>query len=59
MFLPSCKDSNKAEMHIIINGEDQGFCTREIPYKEGPLHAVIDVYGSTKQVKIVQLYSSK
>ena len=48
------KDGN-AEMHFIINGEDQGPCTRDIPYQEGPLHAVVDVYGTTKQVRIVQL----
>ncbi|KAF7990749.1 hypothetical protein HCN44_000554 [Aphidius gifuensis] len=45
-----------AEMHFIINGEDQGVCCRDIPYKEAPLHAVVDVYGTTKQVRIVQLY---
>lgn len=46
-------------MHFIINGEDQGPCTKDIPYKEGALHAVVDVYGTTKQVKIIQLYGSK
>lgn len=63
MFVP-CKqmgliDSDMAEMHFIINGEDQGPCTRNIPYKKGQLHAVVDVYGTTKQVKIVQLYGGK
>ena len=57
--MPLSKDSNSAEMHFIINGEDQGPCTRDIPYKEGALHAVVDVYGTTKQVKIIQLYGSK
>lgn len=47
--------NGNAEMHFVINGEDQGPCTRDIPYKEGPLHAVVDVYGTTKQVRIVQL----
>lgn len=29
----------------------------DIPYKDGPpLHVCIDVYGTTKQVKIIQLY---
>lgn len=46
-------------MHFIINGEDQGPCTKDIPYKDGALHAVVDVYGTTKQVKIIQLYGSK
>lgn len=56
MFVPTIKDKTKAEMHFIINGIDQGPYSREIPYTEGPLHAVVDVYGTTKQVKIIQLY---
>lgn len=47
--------NGNAEMHFVINGEDQGPCTRDIPYKKGPLHVVVDVYGTTKQVRIVQL----
>ncbi|XP_059488080.1 neuralized-like protein 2 [Neocloeon triangulifer] len=45
-----------ADMHFIINGEDQGPCCREIPYGAGPLYAVVDIYGSTKQVRLLQLY---
>lgn len=45
-----------ADMHFIINGEDQGACATDIPYRSGPLFAVVDVYGTTKQVRIVQLY---
>lgn len=56
MYVENPFDSNKAEMHFIINGEDQGPCTKDIPYRDGALHAVVDVYGTTKQVKIVQLY---
>ncbi|KAI8419936.1 hypothetical protein MSG28_008554 [Choristoneura fumiferana] len=63
MFVPCTKSSKEdpelAEMHFIINGEDQGPCTKSIPYSRGPLHAVVDVYGTTKQVKIVQLYGVK
>lgn len=63
MFVPCPKKSRDepdlAEMHFIINGEDQGPCTKAIPYTSGPLHAVVDVYGTTKQVKIVQLYGGK
>lgn len=59
VFVPTTQDSNKAEMHFIINGEDQGPCIKNIPYKEGPLHAVVDVYGTTKQVRIIQLYGGK
>lgn len=47
---------NLAEMHYIINGEDKGTFTRKLPYKEAPLYAVVDVYGTTKQVRIIQLY---
>ncbi|XP_043480569.1 neuralized-like protein 2 isoform X1 [Leptopilina heterotoma] len=55
MYVPQA-GSDKAEMHFIINGEDQGVCQKDIPYKAGPLHAIVDVYGTTKQVRIVQLY---
>lgn len=55
MYVPQA-GSDKAEMHFIINGEDQGVCWQDIPYKAGPLRAVVDVYGTTKQVRIVQLY---
>uniref|UniRef100_A0A224XLX0 Putative notch signaling protein n=2 Tax=Panstrongylus TaxID=65342 RepID=A0A224XLX0_9HEMI len=48
--------SSLAEMHLIINGEDQGPCSSNIPYTDGPLYAVVDVYGTTKQVRAVQLY---
>lgn len=50
---------DEAEMHFIINGEDQGPCSRDIPFKQGPLYAVVDVYGTTKQVRIIQLYGGK
>ncbi|XP_069953613.1 neuralized-like protein 2 isoform X1 [Cherax quadricarinatus] len=53
IYLPR---GNLAEMHYIINGEDQGAFTKKLPYKEAPLYAVVDVYGTTKQVRIVQLY---
>lgn len=56
IFVPTPNEAGKAEMHFIINGEDQGPCTQDIPYTEGALHVVIDVYGTTKQVKIIQLY---
>ncbi|KOB72965.1 Neuralized-like protein 2, partial [Operophtera brumata] len=63
MFVPCLKmtidEPDMAEMHFIINGEDQGPCTKGIPYNRGDLHAVVDVYGTTKQVKIVQLYGVK
>lgn len=59
IFVPTVKDKSKAQMHFIINGRDQGPSTRDIPYTDGPLYAVVDVYGTTKQVKIIQLYDGK
>ncbi|KAK3086518.1 hypothetical protein FSP39_019527 [Pinctada imbricata] len=47
---------DSAEMRFIINGEDQGPCAKNIPYQGAPLYAVVDVYGTTKQVRIIQLY---
>ena len=48
--------NGRAELHFILNGEDQGPCEKDIPYEDGPLYAVVDVYGTTKQVRIIQLY---
>ena len=45
--------NDTAEMHFLINGEDQGPCVKDIPYRNGPLYAVVDVYGTTKQVRII------
>lgn len=57
MYVPT--NALEADMHFIINGEDQGACTRNIPFTAGPLYVVVDVYGATKQVRIVQLYGGK
>ncbi|KAJ8688626.1 hypothetical protein QAD02_024421 [Eretmocerus hayati] len=57
MYVPQT-GSDKAELHFIINGEDQGVFARDIPYKGRSLRAVVDVYGTTKQVRIIQLYSA-
>lgn len=59
VFVPTEFDETKGEMHFIINGVDQGPCTKDIPLDKAPLHVVIDVYGTTKQIRIVQLYGSK
>lgn len=48
-----------ARMHFIFNGEDQGPSEEVIPFHNGPLFAVVDVYGTTKQVRIVQLYGGE
>ena len=49
----------EARMHFIFNGEDQGPSEEVIPHHSGPLFAVVDVYGTTKQVRIVQLYGGR
>lgn len=59
MLVPTEADKTKGAMHFIINGIDQGPCTTEIPLGRAPLHVVIDVYGSTKRIRIIQLYGSK
>ncbi|XP_072169640.1 neuralized-like protein 2 [Diadema setosum] len=45
----------KAYMHLIINGEDQGPSLMEEADLHSPFYAIVDVYGTTKQVRIVQL----
>jgi len=54
VYLPV--NADHAHMHYIINGEDKGPCVKTIPYKDGPLFVVVDVYGSTKKVRIIQIY---
>ncbi|KAJ8914815.1 hypothetical protein NQ315_014561 [Exocentrus adspersus] len=54
MYVPT--DEEQADMHYIINGEDQGACVKHIPFTKAPLHVVVDVYGTTKKVRIIQLY---
>lgn len=49
------KSNGMAEMHFIFNGVDQGVMADNIPYNDGPLFAVADLYGTTKQLKIIQL----
>ncbi|KAJ1123344.1 hypothetical protein NDU88_001815 [Pleurodeles waltl] len=42
------------DMHIIINGEDMGASARALPAQQ-PLYAVVDVFASTKSVRVVQV----
>lgn len=43
-----------AQMHFIVNSEEHGPSTIEIPFDENkPLFALADVYGSTKRIRIV------
>ncbi|XP_043208082.1 neuralized-like protein 2 isoform X2 [Amphibalanus amphitrite] len=55
MYVPRA-GGEVADMHLIVNGDDQGAVEKEIPLRGAPLHAVVDVYGSTKLIRIVQLY---
>uniref|UniRef100_A0A8C5R6P2 Neuralized E3 ubiquitin protein ligase 2 n=1 Tax=Leptobrachium leishanense TaxID=445787 RepID=A0A8C5R6P2_9ANUR len=41
-------------MHIIINGEDMGASAKGIPADQ-PLYVVVDVFASTKIVRVIQL----
>ncbi|NXB83036.1 NEUL2 protein, partial [Vidua chalybeata] len=41
-----------ADMHIVINGEDMGPSARGLPTTR-PLYAVIDVFASTKSVRVI------
>ncbi|KAH0619375.1 hypothetical protein JD844_019424 [Phrynosoma platyrhinos] len=43
-----------ADMHIVINGEDMGPSARGLPASR-PLYAVIDIFASTKSVRVIQV----
>uniref|UniRef100_A0A8D0KLN8 Neuralized E3 ubiquitin protein ligase 2 n=1 Tax=Salvator merianae TaxID=96440 RepID=A0A8D0KLN8_SALMN len=43
-----------ADMHIVINGEDMGPSARGLPASR-PLYAVVDIFASTKSVRIIQV----
>ncbi|NXK47562.1 NEUL2 protein, partial [Chauna torquata] len=43
-----------ADMHIVINGEDMGPSARHLPAAR-PLYAVVDVFASTKSVRVIQV----
>ncbi|KAM8711779.1 hypothetical protein ACLKA7_012310 [Drosophila subpalustris] len=55
MYVPTENDDSKAELHFIINGVDKGPVSKDIPLNRAPLYVVIDVYGTTKQIRIIQL----
>ncbi|CAL8302231.1 unnamed protein product [Lota lota] len=52
LYVP--KGRGRADMHIVINGEDMGASARGIP-TDRPLYAVVDVFAATKIVRIVQV----
>ncbi|KAG5671755.1 hypothetical protein PVAND_001934 [Polypedilum vanderplanki] len=55
LFVPTKDSRDLAEMHFIVNGDDS-LVAIDIPYKQSNLYCVVDVYGTTKQVKIIQVY---
>lgn len=59
MYVPTETDASQGELHFIINGVDRGPVTKDIPLNRSPLYVVIDVYGTTKQIRIIQLEGSK
>ncbi|XP_036406323.1 neuralized-like protein 2 [Megalops cyprinoides] len=52
LFVP--RGQGRADMHIVINGEDMGASAKNIPTQR-PLYAVVDVFAATKCVQIVQV----
>ncbi|KAL0983938.1 hypothetical protein UPYG_G00134980 [Umbra pygmaea] len=52
LYVP--KGQGRADMHVVINGEDMGAVAKNIMTLQ-PLYAVVDVYSATKQVRIVQV----
>ena len=50
---------DKAYMHFIINGEDQGASLMEDAKSDSPFYGIVDVYGTSKQIRIVQLIYGK
>lgn len=56
LFVQTKENKDLAEMHFIVNGDDVGAQAVDIPYKESNLYVCVDVYGTTKSVKIIQVY---
>jgi len=57
IFVPTPANKDLAEMHFIVNGDDIGALAVDIAYKESNLYVCVDVYGTTKSVKIIETYS--
>ena len=53
----------KGELYFLINGIQFGPCAKDLPIHSGEVFAVVDLYGVTKQIKILRaegkLYSDK
>lgn len=57
LYLPT--DDTVANLYLMINGDVLGPFATEIPYKEHPLYAVVDIYGKTKRVRLLQIQARK
>ncbi len=44
----------RADLFFFINGVPHGPMATGIPYKKAPLYVVVDVYGATRRVRILQ-----
>lgn len=53
VYMPTTSE-DKADMFFIVNGVLQGPILTDIPYRDNPMFAVVDVYGSTRSVRVVQ-----
>lgn len=52
--LYTLQSDGTADMHTVINGEDMGPVARGLPASR-PLYAVVDVFASTKSVRVIQV----
>ncbi|CAL8260789.1 unnamed protein product [Arctogadus glacialis] len=52
LYVP--RGGGRADMHVVINGEDMGASAKGLP-ADRPLYAVVDVFAATKTVRIVQV----
>ncbi|XP_030373048.1 neuralized-like protein 2 [Scaptodrosophila lebanonensis] len=55
IYAPTENNPLNAELHFIINGVDKGPAAKNIPLQAAPLYIVIDLYGATKKIRIIQL----
>lgn len=53
VYIP--RNDDIADLFFIFNGDLFGPYALEIPYKETPLYAAVDVYGRTQKVRILQI----
>lgn len=57
LYIPT--DDTVANLYSVINGQVLGPFATEIPYREHPLYGVVDIYGNTKRVRLLQIQARK